>query len=138
MRFGDTLIFHTSKDGGPESKVDGFWLFRCKWLFTIALLRFGQGSRDAFHSHAFNSISWVLTGKLIEVFHTVFHTPWWRKARHHKPSLKPVLTLRTDVHKVFGRDESNWVLTFRGPWSDTWQEVVNGELITLTHNRKRV
>lgn len=134
MRFGDVLILHKGKDGGPESKVDGFWLFRCKWLFTIALLRFGQGSRDAFHSHAFNSISWLLTGGL----HEVFANPWWRRARHHRPSFRPIVTTRDDVHKVFGVGDSNWVLTFRGPWHDTWQEVVDGELITLTHNRKRV
>lgn len=133
MRIGDTLIFHKGKDGGPESKVDGFWLFRCKWLFTIALLRFGQGSRDAFHSHAFNSISWLLSGWLLEMFHGT-----WRPTRTHRPSMKPIITKRTDVHMVFGGDESNWVLTFRGPWHDTWQEVVDGELITLTHNRKRV
>ena len=62
MRFGDVLLFHTGKDGGPESKVDGYWLFRHKRLFTVALLRFSKGSREAYHSHAFNAVSWVLTG----------------------------------------------------------------------------
>ena len=131
MRFGDVLIFHSGKDGGPESKVDGFWLFRHKKLFTIAFLRFGAGSREAFHSHAFDAISWLLTGGLREVFYSGFE-------REHRPSLKPILTTREDTHQVFGAKESNWVLTFRGPWRDTWNEVVNDEKITLTHNRVRV
>ena len=55
-----------AKDGGPESKVTGYWLIESKRWFSIALLRFDEGSREAFHTHAFNAISWVLWGELLE------------------------------------------------------------------------
>lgn len=134
MRIGDTLIFDTGKDGGPKSKVDGFWLFRHKKLFTVALLKFNPGSREAFHSHAFNSISWVLIGWLREVMVNC------KDPLYHWPGLKPIITLRDTFHKVYGlSSEPSWILTFRGPWADTWEEIdENGDLVTLTHNRVEV
>ncbi len=44
MRFGDTIIMERAKDGGPKSKVDGFWFFRSKKWGTLALLRFNHGT----------------------------------------------------------------------------------------------
>jgi hypothetical protein len=127
MRFKDLLIFAKGKDGGPESKVHGYWLFRSKSLFTIALLRFDHGSREAYHSHAFNSISWVLKGALYEMAVD--------KDNYYEPSLKPIITKRETLHKVYGVTPHTWVLTFRGPWVDTWHEIVDNKRVTLTHDR---
>lgn len=55
-----------SKDGGPDSNVVGYWLVESKKLFSIVLLCFNKGSREAFHNHAFNAISWVISGRLDE------------------------------------------------------------------------
>lgn len=120
------------KDGGPESHVHG-WFFEIKHLFTVALLRFEQGSREAFHSHAFNSVSFVLKGALIEQhLHGQF-------VDTHTPGLVPVVTRRSTFHKVtsYGR---TWVLTFRGPWARTWQEYIpaTDEVVTLTNGRVEV
>lgn len=135
MRFGDVLIFEKAKDGGPQSKVDGYWIFRHKKLFTVALLRFGKGSREAYHSHAFNAVSWLLTGGLTEL--TRYADQYG--VDNYSPSFKPIKTPRERLHKVYGEADSNWVLTFRGPWADTWDEIdENGDRITLTHNRVRV
>lgn len=132
MRFKDILLFHTGKDGGPSSRVDGFWIIRIKSLCTVALLRFSRGSREAFHSHAFNSVSWVLSGALMEV-HAGGTGEW------HWPRLLPIITKRDTFHKVYGLAPSNWVLTFRGPWAKTWKEIdERGYLVTLTHNRKEM
>ena len=51
------MMFKASKDGGPDSTV---WMYgiEVKWLFSILLLRFEDGSRDAYHSHAFDCVSW--------------------------------------------------------------------------------
>jgi len=72
------------KDGGPESHVVGYWLVEIRSMFSIALLRFGPGGRRAYHSHAFDSISWVLAGHLREQHiwgrHEV-HRPGWRLER---------------------------------------------------------
>lgn len=119
-----------SKDGGPESKVWAYWLIEIKWLFSIVLLRFEDGSREAFHSHAFNAKSWVLSGELVERF-LHFGSP-----RRHVPRLRSITTRRMDFHKVTSVGRT-WVLSFRGPWSDTWMEYVpaTDTAITLTHGR---
>jgi hypothetical protein len=107
-------LFHIGKDGGPESTVTGYWLAELKSLFSIALLRFDNGSRDSFHSHAFNSVSWVLSGRLREEH---LHG----EVEDHRPGIRPVVTKRSTFHRVFS-DGTTWVLTFRGPWKKTWEE----------------
>jgi hypothetical protein len=125
-------FFKKMKDGGNESTVTGYWLIESKRLFSICLLKFEGRSREAFHTHAFNAISWVLKGSLNESFLD-------GKGRPHRPSLKPVVTPRNDFHKV-DSDGTTWVLTFRGPWSKTWKEWLPKEqlFVTLTHGRKIV
>lgn len=122
-------ILHYGKDGGPESTVHGFWLIEIKWLFSIALLRFSNGSRDSYHSHAFNSISWLLKGRLHE--HCFLG---WGKI--YKPSIKPIITRRSTFHKVVSEGVS-WVFTIRGPWSKTWREFnpISLTYTTLTNGR---
>ncbi len=128
-----------SKDGGPESHVWAYWLFEIKCLGSIVLLRFEDGSRDAFHSHAFNSLSWVLKGKLMEDLGPENRDVGYNGCLLYKPSLKPVKTYRTTFHKVtsFGR---TWVISFRGPWAKTWKEYVSetGEVVVLTNGRQVV
>ena len=127
-------ILFKSKDGGLESNVTGYWLVESKKLFSIVLLCFDRGSREAYHNHAFNAISWVLSGRLNE------------RIKYSKgymdvcltPSILPVFTSRERMHKVSGLDRKTWVLSFRGPWLDTWKEffVSTNKEVTLTHGRK--
>jgi hypothetical protein len=130
-------LFRVAKDGGPESNVTGYWLIEWKRWFSIALLRFEDGSRDAFHSHAFNSISWLLSGclKEYEIDHRGDEQCW----RFYIPDIVPIITRRETFHKVrsYGR---SWVLTFRGPWRDEWREYrpVEDRHVTLTHGRKEL
>lgn len=138
-------FIETSKDGGPESTVWAYWLIELKGLFSIVLLRFEDGTREAYHSHAFNSVSWVLSGKLLEehqdrkanVEKQRHFRDWKFYTDIHTPYLFPVMTYRSTTHKVrsIGR---TWVLSFRGPWAKTWKEVVDGEERVLTSGRKRV
>src|ERR1041385_3430754 len=117
-------LFYRGKDGGPESSVTGWWLIEAKKMFSIALLKFEGASREAYHDHAFNSISWVLRGfGLYESFLK-------GGSRYLFPSWRPVVTSRDTFHKVSSIG-TTWVLTFRGPWSETWHEHVGGEEITL-------
>lgn len=113
MKFGPFII--GGKDGGPESSVHA-WMFEVKWLFSFGLLRFDGPSRDAFHSHAFNAWSWLLSGALVE---KVFGYP----QRYLFPSSRLISTPRECVHKVDSAGVS-WVLTFRGPWCQSWFEVL--------------
>jgi hypothetical protein len=128
-------FFTKCKAGGPESTVTSYILIEIKSLFSIMLLRFANGSRDAYHSHAFNAVSWLLRGELGEkrrVPGRRFGFVWNR----YLPSWRPIYTSRDNLHKVFSRGES-WALTFRGPWADTWRELLpSGRVVTLTWGRK--
>lgn len=133
-------LLEVSKDGGPESTVWAYWLVEIKWLFSIVLLRFENGSRDAYHDHAFNSVSWVLSGRLHEEEKgarenaPVDDWKWYTDV--HVASPFPVITRRNTFHKVTSIGRS-WVLSFRGPWAKTWHEYdpKTGVTTTLTHGR---
>ena len=127
-------FFFKSKDGGPDSNVVGYWLVESKKLFSIVLLCFNKGSREAFHSHAFNAISWVISGRLDECI----KNKYGYKNELILPSAKPIFTPRERLHKVTGLANKTWVITFRGPWSNTWKEFFDktNEEVTLTSGRK--
>lgn len=138
-------LLTVTKDGGEESRVWAYWLFAWKALFSVGLLRFEDGTRDAYHSHAFDCVSWVLKGQLLEE-HRDRTVIWEGRTCNlidvHQPSLAPVVTRRSTYHRVrsIGR---TWVLTFRGPWSNTWREALptgTGDYAerTLTHGRQEV
>lgn len=120
------------KDGGRESTVWAYVLVEIKSLFSVMLLRFENGSRDAYHEHAFDCISWVLKGKLTEELLD-------GTINRYRPSLRPVITRRSTFHQVVSTGRT-WVLTFRGPWADKWREYLPAEdrFATLTHGRKEV
>lgn len=131
------LAFKKRKDGGSDSPVQGYWVIEIKRLFSIVILRFDGGSRENFHSHAFNALTWWVRGSIEE--HRIVDgkkviTTW-------TPSLIPKYTPRENCHKVYalgGRPA--WAFCIRGPWHDTWTEWNDErkELITLTHGRKEV
>lgn len=139
-----------SKDGGAESHVWAYGL-EIKWLFSVLALRFEDGSRDAFHDHAFNAVSWVLSGRLNE--HQREESPGVQVNNYvpHPAGWRPILTLRSTLHRVRSTGRS-WVLSFRGPWAETWREVlpcdvhappgqhnpIGGRTVTLTHGRREL
>lgn len=123
-------FFSRSKDGGPESPVDAFFFVEIKSLFSIAVLRFNYGSREAFHTHAFNALTWFIRGDLVEQdVNGDYYV--------YKRSILPKLTRRTKNHRVIAV-ETSWCFTLRGPWQKTWTETKDGKSIVLTHGRKRV
>ena len=109
-------LFKKMKDGGPHSTVTGYWLIEWKAVFSIVLLKFEGKSRETFHTHAFNCISWLISGSLTECFKDL-SIP----LKHYSPSVIPFLTKRTDFHKVDSNGTS-WLLSIRGPWCKTWYE----------------
>jgi len=122
-------LFYKKFDGGKESGVTGYFLIEWKKVFSIGVLHFKKGSRENYHSHAFNAITWWLKGKVTE-------DTYKNGEKDFTPSLKPKITKRTKVHKVIAHEDT-WALTFRGPWHDTWFEVnPNGDTIVLTHGRE--
>lgn len=125
------MFLKIAKDGGRESHVWGYFLLEIKRLVSVVLLRFEHGTRDAHHSHAFHSVSWLLRGCLVEHHHDT------DVVEVHFPSWRPIITRRSTTHKVFSVGRS-WVLSFRGPWARTWDEIVKGARRRLGHGRTPV
>lgn len=125
-------ILWNDKDGGPDSK-GWLWGFEWKSGFSVLLVRFRKGSRDAYHSHAFHALSWLLWGRLMEEVYGM-------GAKYHTVEPVPILTLRSTLHKVTCLTNNSWAVTFRGPWRDTWKEYIpkDNRHLTLTHGRKEV
>lgn len=126
-------LFSVAKDGGVKSTVTGFWFIELKGLFSIVLLRFDPGSREAYHSHAFNAFSWFLSGEVVEYFKDGSPPIVWR------PSFWPKYTPRNNFHKVWA-NKTTYCFTIRGPWQSQWQEhlIDENKTVTLTHGRKVV
>lgn len=125
-------LFKKMKDGGPESPVIGYFLIEAKSLFSIVLLNF-TGTREAYHSHAFNALTLWLRGK---VFEAVKQEEGVELNAWQPGDLK--YTPRNLMHKVIPVKTSKgsvWALSLRGPWDKTWQEFKDGETITLGHGR---
>lgn len=126
MRF-----FEKTRDGGPDSPVTGLFLIEIKSLFSIILLKFG-GTRENFHSHAFNALTFWLKGAVMEVIRpangkvTLLNLRRWTAG-----DIK--FTSRKTMHKVVPDEGAAWALSFRGPWAETWQEhdPVHNLIITL-------
>lgn len=127
-------IFYKKYDGGKESGVIGYCLIEWKVLFSIVLLRFSDGTRENYHSHAFNAMTWFLKGKVVE---EGYCGPIYKpQDKIFTPSFKPKVTKRDKIHRV-NSIGTTWAISFRGPWTDTWFEVdKDGNKITLTHGRK--
>jgi hypothetical protein len=123
-------ILSVAKDGGAKSNVTGLWIIECKSLFSVVLLKFGKGSREAFHSHAFNAVTWFLFGHVTE-HHLNGPSLDWRG------SIKPKFTPRRCFHKVYAHQDT-YAISFRGPWAKTWQEYLpaSKSFVTLTNGRK--
>lgn len=132
-------LFFKSKDGGPESNVTGYWLIEWKKVFSIVLLRFDKGSREAYHNHAFNAWSWIIKGELAEIY-MLSNYRTGEKTKHIKfiDAGDTIFTSRDRLHKVYGLADRTWVLSFRGPWNTTWNEYFQelDKTITLTNGRK--
>lgn len=129
-------IFHKKPDGGKDSGVTGYFLIEWKCLFSVALLHFTEGSREAYHSHAFHALTWWLGGTATEERIDGTYAVGCRKTKY-KRSIIPKLTLRSNIHRVVPEGDC-WAFTLRGPWLDYWYEFTKGKRITLTHGRKVV
>ncbi len=132
-------LLQWSHDGGEKSGVRGFFLVEIKGWFSIVILKFNSGTREAYHNHAFNAYTWWLKGDVVEeklVFDGV--RTMMRQLTAYTPSLKYKYTPRDNMHRIRAGEKGAWAISFRGPWLDFWKEVRGTKLVTLTHERKVV
>lgn len=125
-------LLSIAKDGGKNSHATGFWIIEIKPLFSIVFLKFSKGTREAFHTHAFNALTWFLKGDVTEYHKDGGNIKWG-------PSLLPKYTPRSCFHKVYAHEDT-YALSIRGPWANTWKEYLPAtkEVVTLTHGRKTI
>lgn len=107
-------LFQKVKDGGPKSTVDAYFLIESKRFGSVALLKFNEGGREEYHTHAFNALTWFLKGNMLE--QKLGGVNKW-----YKRSLLPKFTSKKNNHRVWAVQDS-WCFTLRGPWQDTWTE----------------
>ena len=126
------LFFNKRKDGGSKSNVDGYFLIELKSLFSVAVLKFNEGAREEFHSHAFDALTWFVKGDLTEedVDGSLYT---------YRKSFIPKLTPKNKVHRVIANKDS-WCFTLRGKWVEKWFEITSDKKIKVnfTHGRKVV
>ena len=127
-------LFFKSKEGGPDSSVTGYWLIEWKRVFSIVLLKFDGRSREAYHTHAFNAFSFIIPFVSDSLIEWTIHETYGEQV-HFLPRF--FTTPRDRMHKISSWGVT-WVLSFRGPWSDTWQEINEHGHQTLTRGRKVV
>ncbi len=128
MRF-----FQKTKDGGPDSTVEAYFLFEIKWLCSIALLKFNKGSRTNYHTHAFNALTWFIKGSMTEIR----LADLGQELAEYRHSIIPKVTRKDNLHKVVAH-KTSWCFTIRGPWDKHWKEVDldAGIEYNLTHGRQ--
>jgi hypothetical protein len=121
-------LFFKKCDGGKESGVTGYFLIEWKPVFSVGILHFSEGSREAYHNHAFNALTFWLSGHVLEKKITGEET------NYKGFSFFPKYTKRTNCHKVIGIKPS-LALTVRGNWTKTWYEIRDDIKLTLKHSR---
>lgn len=128
-------LLKKTKDGGKNSPVDAYFLIESKPLFSIALLKFNKGTREEYHSHAFDAMTWFIKGDLVEDRIINGKNVYKKYTR----SLIPKVTLKENLHRVTALEDS-WCFTIRGRWVDKWKEYSEKKKVTtvLTHGRKVV
>ncbi len=128
-------ILYKGFDGGETSTVVGYWLVEIKSLFSVCLLKFNGGTRENFHSHAFNAFTWFISGDLTEERLADGKKVFTK----YKRSWLPKVTKRNNIHRVTSVGAS-YCFSIRGPWVDYWQEYneKTNKWTTLTHGRKEV
>ena len=137
-------LFSVRSDGGKDSGVTAYFLIEWKPVISIGLLHFKPGTREAYHSHAFNALTWWLQGfvtevKLIEPIREYGDVVSYKEneEKDYIPSIIPKYTSRDNFHKVIAHEDT-YALTFRGPWHDAWMEFKEDKIVKLTHGRKEV
>jgi hypothetical protein len=123
-------LLSKAADGGKNSGVTGYFLIEWKRAFSIVLLHFAKGTREAFHEHAFNAWTLWLKGRVREHICGQGRGDIFRAGQ-----LK--FTPRACCHKIEAL-EPTWALSIRGPWVDRWREWRQGRFVTLTHGRREV
>ena len=125
-------LFQKSKDGGPKSPVDAYFLCEFKGLFSVALLKFNKGKREQYHTHAFNALTWFIKGGLVE-------QKFEGGLYNYERSLLPKFTPRENNHRLINYKDS-WCITLRGPWKKHWTETDESCKVhtTFTHSRQIV
>lgn len=123
-------FFEKVRDGGKDSNVDSYFMFEFKNLFSLVIFKFNKEYRNTYHSHAFNALTWFISGNLKEIF-------LYKNDYVYKRSFIPKITKKSDLH-IVEAIETSWAISIRGPWEKEWLEYdpVNNMTTVLSWGRK--
>lgn len=86
-------------------------------------MKFNKGTREAYHKHVFDALTWWLWGSVIEhVFNENNEDNNKVEKINWCPWILPKYTPCDNLHKIEAL-ETSYAISFRGPWKDTWYEL---------------
>lgn len=91
-----------------HKKIGGIWLYNWKTI-----------KQNRFHTHAFNSIAFLLRGGYTEQVIRNTGVIEWNKVNQW---LKPRFLPMNYTHRICEAEPNTWTIVFFGPWKKYWYE----------------
>ena len=117
--------------------VDETTLLEWKPLFSLKTFYFHKGeAQEIFHTHAFTSYSFLISGNYMESFFDPETKKVWEEPRNRS---RLILIPKDRFHQIT-KSEGCRTVMMTGPWGDTYKEYKPdlNQIITSTHGRKEV
>lgn len=118
MRFWNSIIWEKKQVALGEGHVDQYILFENKYLFSIIFYRWATIDQIRFHTHAFNSIAFLLKGWYWEkvIFNGIEMTNFVNVP------LVPRLINKGYCHAIENAKPGTMTMVLVGPWCQNWYE----------------
>jgi len=101
-----------------DGHIIQYTIFESKYLGGIWLYNWKTIKQNRFHTHAFNSIAFLLNGKYTE--EVIEDSQIKFKVVHQW--LKPRLLPKNYCHRILKADPNTWTIVFFGKWIPHWWE----------------
>ncbi len=127
-------IIHYDSISIGVGNIKRFTIIEIKCLGGIIVNIFNTKDQDRFHSHAFNSFSWMIRGWYKEDVVNINNNI---KTLETKIISKSRFIPRYYIHKIKESSENAISITFEGSWKSHWKEYFDNEREkTYTWGRK--
>jgi len=113
-----------------------FTFFESKYIGGIWLYNWKTIEQNRFHSHAFNSLCFLLRGSYQE--EVLIGDK--KELRTVNQWLKPRFLPRNYTHRILEAEPNTWTIVFFGRWQKTWKEYFEDTQtwVEYTWGRKRI
>lgn len=101
-----------------DGHIIQYTIFESKYLGGIWLYNWKTIKQNRFHTHAFNSIAFLLSGNYLEEVITDGKI----KTRLVNQWLKPRFLPKNYCHRILAASTNTWTIVFFGKWIPYWWE----------------